>query len=204
VIAFFYVAVVALMRLGFVGFGTDRVPGLFISFAGALLIGVLGPVIYTVWLRDGALADLGIRRDNWRQTLVLAVLLAGVHFAMTRWGYALLPLADWVPLLVMALVVGVFESVFFRGFVQNRLEAVFGSRVGIAAAAVLYGAYHVGYGIGLTDVAFLTGLGVTYAVAFALARCAGAMAVDDPARRVLRAAQGGHDRAPVGLDPRLR
>jgi membrane protease YdiL (CAAX protease family) len=70
----------------------------------------------------------------------------------------------------MALVVGVFESVFFRGFVQGRLEERFGTVPGIAAAAALYGLYHVGYGMGVTDIAFLTGLGVVYAVAYAVAR----------------------------------
>jgi hypothetical protein len=169
-VAIFYVTVVGLMRLAFVGFGTDRIPGLFLSFAAALLVGVLGPVIYTVWIRGRSLGDLGLRRDNWQPTLVMAVLFAGVQFAITLWGYALPTPVDWVPLLVMALVVGIFESIFFRGFIQNRLEARFGPRLGIAGAAVLYGAYHVGYGMGITDMAFLTGLGVTYAVAFAVAR----------------------------------
>jgi membrane protease YdiL (CAAX protease family) len=169
-IAVFYVVIVVLMRLAFVTFGTDHVAALFLSFAGALLVGVLGPVYYTVWTRGGSLAELGIRRDNWRPTLVLALLFAAVQFAITLWGYALPAPVDWVPLLVMALVVGVFESIFFRGFIQNRLAARFGSRAAIGGAAVLYGAYHVGYGMGLTDVAFLTGLGVTYAVAFAVAR----------------------------------
>jgi uncharacterized protein len=169
-VAVLYVAVVALMRLAFVGFGTDRIPGLFLSFAAALLVGVLGPVIYTVWVSGGSLHGLGLRRDNLRPTLVLAVLFAGVQFAITLWGYTLPAPVDWVPLLVMALVVGIFESIFFRGFIQARLEARFGSRVGVGGAAVLYGAYHVGYGMGLTDIAFLTGLGITYAVAFALAR----------------------------------
>jgi membrane protease YdiL (CAAX protease family) len=170
VIAAFYVAVVAAMRVAFVGFGTDRIPGLFLSFAAALLLGVVGPVVYTVWVRGGSLGDLGLRRDNWQTTAVLAVLFAAVQFAITLRGYALPAPVDWVPLLVMALVVGVFETIFFRGFIQNRLEARFGSQIGIGGAAVLYGAYHVGYGMGLIDIAFLTGLGITYAVAFSLTR----------------------------------
>jgi len=94
-----------------------------------------------------------------------------VQFALTLWGFALpTDPENWVPLLVMALVVGVFESVFFRGFIQNRLKAQFGPVVGIAAAAALYGLYHVGYGMGLTELGFLVGLGVIYAVAFTLAR----------------------------------
>ena len=170
VIAILYVAVVALIGLAFVGFGTDHIPGLFLSFAAALLLGVLGPVIYTVWTTGGALRDLGIHGDNWQPTLVLALLFAGVQFTITLAGYGLPAPVDWVPLLVMALVVGVFESVFFRGFIQSRLEACFGSRVGVGGAAVLYGIYHIGYGMGLADIAFLTGLGVTYAVAFAVVR----------------------------------
>ena len=34
----------------------------------------------------------------------------------------------------------------------------------------MYGLYHVGYGTGLGDMVFLTGLGVVYAVAFPAAR----------------------------------
>ena len=94
-----------------------------------------------------------------------------VQFTLTLWGVSLPANPEnWVPLLAMALVVGVFESIFFRGFVQSRLEAQFGPRSGIAVAALLYGLYHVGYGMGLTEIGFLLGLGVVYAVAFATVR----------------------------------
>ncbi|HEU4749939.1 MAG TPA: CPBP family intramembrane glutamic endopeptidase [Acidimicrobiia bacterium] len=83
-------------------------------------------------------------------------------------GYQLPEPVAWVPLLVMSLVVGFFEALFFRGFIQNRLEASFGTAPGVAAAALLYGLYHVGYGMGFEEIWFLTGLGVVYAVAFRL------------------------------------
>ena len=169
-VASLYLGVVALMRLAFVGFTTDHIVGLFLAFASALLLGVIGPLYYTIWMRGRPMADLGLRRDNWRPTAVLALLFAGVQFALTLWGFDLPAPEDWVPLLVMALVVGVFEAIFFRGFVQNRLEAQFGPVLGIAGAAALYGLYHVGYGMGSNELVFLTGLGVVYAVAFALAR----------------------------------
>jgi len=41
---------------------------------------------------------------------------------------------------------------------------------GVGGAALLYGLYHVGYGMGGADIVFLVGLGVVYAVVFALAR----------------------------------
>jgi len=169
-IALTYLGVVALLRLAFVGFTTDHVTGLFLSFAAALLLGVAGPVVYTVWLRERPMSSLGLRRDNLRPTLALALLFGGMQFGLTLWGYDLPAAEDWVPLLGMSLVVGVFEAVFFRGFVQTLLERQFGRVIGIAGAALLYGGYHVGYGMGADELAFLTGLGVVYAVAFAIAR----------------------------------
>jgi membrane protease YdiL (CAAX protease family) len=105
-------------------------------------------------------------------TAPLALLFASVQFALTLWGYDLPAPVDWVPLLVMALVVGVFETVFFRGFIQIRLEAAYGPVVGIGGAALLYALYHLGYGMGGEELLFLGGLGVVYAVAFAQTRSA--------------------------------
>jgi membrane protease YdiL (CAAX protease family) len=169
-IAALYLGVVALMRVAFVGFTVDHVGGLFLCFAAALLLGTAGPVVVTVWVRGRPLADLGLGVGHVRTTATLAVLFAGVQFVLTLWGFDLPAAGSWVPLLVMALVVGVFESVFFRGFVQNLLEETYGPVAGVAAAAALYGAYHVGYGMGLDEILFLTGLGVVYAVAFSLTR----------------------------------
>ncbi|MBI1377075.1 MAG: CPBP family intramembrane metalloprotease [Frankiales bacterium] len=170
VMAAMYVVVVALMRAAFVGFGTDHVAGLFLCFAAVLLLGVLGPVYYETWVSHRPLSAVGLRLDNWRPTVLLGLLFASVQFALTLWGYDLPAAQDWVPLLVMALVVGMFESVFFRGFVQSRLSARFGPVVGVSVAAVAYGLYHVGYGMGWSEIAFLTGLGVVYSIAFAIVR----------------------------------
>lgn len=170
VIVALYVLVVGLLSVAFRGFGTERTLGLFLSFGLALLIGVAGPVYYTVWVQHRPLADLGLTWGNRRQTLLLALVFAGVQFSITLWGYDLPRPVDWVPLLFMALVVGVFEAIFFRGFVQARLQERWGDVVGVLAAAAAYGAYHVGYGMGVSEMVFLTGLGVVYATAFALTR----------------------------------
>jgi len=164
----FYLVVVGLFRVAFEGFGTDRVAGLFLSFAAGLLTGVAGPVIYMVWRRGRSLRDLGIGGHHLRPTIALGLLLAGIQFAMTLWGYDLPEPVDWVPLLVMSLVVGAFEAVFFRGFVQGRLEASFGTATAVIGAATLYSLYHVGYGMGASEMGFLFGLGVLYAIAYRL------------------------------------
>jgi membrane protease YdiL (CAAX protease family) len=170
VIGALYVAVVALNSAAFLIFTVDNVVGMFLCFATALVLGVAGPMVYTVRVRHRPLGELGLRRDNLRTAAGFALVFAAVQFALTLWGYDLPASVDWVPLLVMALVVGVFESVFFRGFIQTRLEARFGTVAGVGGSAVLYGAYHVGFGMTGSELLFLTGLGVVYAVAFAVAR----------------------------------
>ena len=114
-----YLLVVALLAVAFRGFGTDHTAGLFAFFALALVAGVAGPVYFTVWIERRPLADLGLTVGDWR-VVGLAVLFGGIQFALTLRGYDLPASAeDWVPLLVMALVVGIFESIFFRGFLQR-------------------------------------------------------------------------------------
>jgi hypothetical protein len=165
-VAVLYLAVVALFRLAFGVFTPDRVLGLFLSFAGGLLLGVGGPIAYTVWLRHRPLRTLGLGLHQLRPTLVLALLFGGVQFAVMFAGYALPAAVDWVPLLVLSVTVGLFEAVFFRGFVQGRLEASFGAPAGVAGAAALYALYHVGYMMGASEMLFLFGLGVVYAIAY--------------------------------------
>ena len=162
-----YLVIVALFALAFRYFTQERTLGLFLCFAAGLLLGVAGPVVYTVWLRSRPLADLGLTRQGWRPAAALGLVLAAVQFALTLYGYALPAPVAWVPLAALALVVGLFEAVFFRGFIQTRLVDSFGALPGVGGAAALYALYHVGYGMGAREMVFLFGLGVVYAVAYA-------------------------------------
>jgi membrane protease YdiL (CAAX protease family) len=165
-VAALYLVVVGLLRLGFGGFTTDRMLWFFLTFAAALLLGVGGPVFYQVRIRGGSLEDLGIGTQRWKSTFVLGLVFASVQFSITLWGYDLPGTRAWATLLGMALMVGVFESIFFRGFVQGRLQASFGAAPAVFGAALLYGLYHVGYGMGLEESLFLGGLGIVYALAY--------------------------------------
>jgi hypothetical protein len=168
VIGVLYVAVVGLFRLAFTVFTTDNILGLFLSFAFGLVIGVVGPIVYQVWMRGRDLRSLGLGFHHLRATLTFGLVFAAIQFASTLWGYDLPAAADWVPLLVMSLVVGLFEAVFFRGFIQGRLEASFGVIPAVGGAALLYALYHVGFGMGANEMWFLFGLGVVYAVIYRL------------------------------------
>ncbi|MDQ0769252.1 membrane protease YdiL (CAAX protease family) [Pseudarthrobacter defluvii] len=165
-----YIAVVALFWLAFRVFTQGNTLGLFLTFAAGMLLGVLGPIFYNTWIRRRSLAALGISRANLRQAFALGLVLAAVQFAITLWGYPLPRPVDWVPLAALAVTVGFFEAVFFRGFIQARLEASFGPVPGVAGASALYAAYHVGYGMAGSEMLFLFGLGVVYAVAYSVAR----------------------------------
>ena len=159
VIGVLYVAVVGLFRLAFTVFTTDNILWLFLSFAFGLIIGVVGPIVYQVWMRGRDLRSLGLGFHHLGATLTLGLVFAAIQFASTLWGYDLPAPVDWVPLLVMSLVVGLFEAVFFRGFIQGRLEASFGVIPAVGGAAVLYALYHVGYGMEAGEMWFLFGLG---------------------------------------------
>jgi uncharacterized protein len=166
VVAGLYVVVVGLFKLAFAGFGTTNTLWFFLSFAAAMLVGVIGPVVYFVWIRRRTLASLGIGLHNLRSTVALALTFAAAQFVVTLWDVKLPQPVDWIPLLTMALTVGVFETVFFRGFVQGTLEPVFGAAPALAIAAGLYALYHFGYGMGPSDMLFLLGLGVVYTIAY--------------------------------------
>ena len=166
VVAGLFVGVVVLFRLAFVYFTVASVAGLFLCFAAGLTLGVAGPIGYTIWIRHRPMRTLGLRLDNWRQTAALGLVFAAVQFLVTFADFQLPAPVDWVPLLVMSLTVGLFEAIFFRGFVLGRLEAAFGPVLGVGGAALLYALYHVGYGMALAEMAFLFGLGVVYTVAF--------------------------------------
>jgi uncharacterized protein len=162
-----YVAVVVLFRVAFTVFTVTNVLGLFLCFGAGLVLGVGGPIFYTV-RRGRPLSDLGLWLGNWKPAAALGLILAAIQFLITLFGYPLPEPVGWVPLLVMSLTVGAFETVFFRGFVQTRLSASFGRAPGIAFASALYAAYHVGYGMRGEGMVFLFGLGIVYSVAFAL------------------------------------
>jgi membrane protease YdiL (CAAX protease family) len=162
-----YIGVVGALYLAFQVFTVDRTLGLFLCYAAGLILGVVGPVIYTVWMRGRPLADLGLTAKNWRQAVGLGLVLGLIQFFLTLYGYDLPAPIDWVPLLTMSLMVGLFEAVFFRGFIQTRLSASLGPIPGVVAAAALYALYHVGYGMGMREMAFLFGLGLVYGIAYA-------------------------------------
>ena len=165
-----YAVVVGLFYLAFQVFGVDNVAGLFLSFAGGMLIGVVGPLAHVGIAQRRPLAALGLTRKRLPETLVLAVLLAGVQAALTFPKATFGTPESWIPLLAMSFAIGLFEAIFFRAYVLAVLEPMVGSVGAVTASAGLYALYHVGYGMAPSEMVFLFGLGIVYVVAYALVR----------------------------------
>lgn len=109
-------------------------------------------------LLSSALASFGLRRENLRSglglTLLLGAMVGVVQVFLSRNGPAFLEaIADgtafWRLPLAFALLLfltGFTEEFFFRGFLQTRVEALVGSKLGgLAITTFLFGIYHLPY-----------------------------------------------------------
>jgi hypothetical protein len=70
----------------------------------------------------------------------------------------------------MSLTVGLFEAIFFRGWIQLGLERAFGTIPAIVLGAFFYSLYHIGYGMNISEIWFLFTLGLQFAIAFRITK----------------------------------
>jgi membrane protease YdiL (CAAX protease family) len=116
------------------------------------------------------LADLGVT-SRW---LGVSILLQLVFAAFQYWGtlaqVQLPPLEQLVPLVALALAIGFFEALFWRGWVLLRLEESFGIIPAVLLGSLLYALYHIGYAMPVDEMVFLFFIGVMFAVVFRLTK----------------------------------
>jgi uncharacterized protein len=165
-----FVVVTAGLRLSFSVEPADRGGAMFLTAASALLVGVAGPVVYTVWYRHRSLASLGITRKGAPQIASLSALFGLLQFLVTRDHQPLPGAAQWIPLLVMSVAIGLFEAVFFFGFAQGLLEESLGTLPAAFFSATLYALGHYGYHAEIGDLVATFGFGVLFAIAYRLVR----------------------------------
>jgi hypothetical protein len=67
---------------------------------------------------------------------------------------------------MVAFTAGLFEAIFFRGWVQLSFEQSFGAIPAVLIGSALYSLYHIGYGMEPSELLVLFVLGVTFALAF--------------------------------------
>jgi hypothetical protein len=121
-------------------------------------------------VRRRSIADLGITTHWLGRSLVLQLVFAGFLYINTLAKVQLPPIEQLVPLVALALAIGFFEAVFWRGWVLLRLEEAFGIIPAILLGSVLYAAYHIGYGMPASEMITLFFVGVMFAVVFRLTK----------------------------------
>lgn len=136
----------------------------------ATLFGIGIPLAWTVIVRKRPISDLGFTRKYLGISIGLQLVFAVLQFIPTLAKTTLPPFEQLLPLVVLALTIGFFEAVFWRGWTLLRLEEAFGLIPAILIGSLLYAAYHIGYGMPLEEMAFLFWIGVLYAVAFRLTK----------------------------------
>jgi uncharacterized protein len=127
--------------------------GYFLTYAvlGAFVLGFGVPIAWTFYIRKRSIAGPGLTTKRLARSLVIQLAAAGIQLAL-------------------ALTRRFFEAVFWRGWVQTRLMDGFGVIPGILLGSALYAIYHVGYGMDWSEMLFLIGIGIMFAMFFRIAR----------------------------------
>ena len=134
----------------------------------ATLFGVGIPLYWTVVIRKKPLEALGITKRRLGISVLVQLALGALLYSTTLARSDLPPASQLVPLITLSLAIGFFEAVFWRGWVQLRLEEAFGLIPSILLGSALYAAYHVGYGMPVSEITSLFFIGILFAVVFRL------------------------------------
>jgi membrane protease YdiL (CAAX protease family) len=166
-----YALVVATFVVAFQLITKDRVAANFAAFAFGLVgLGIAVPVFWTIVVRRQPLSEIGITTRYLVPSLVLSAIMGADAYSNTisqlnvTWSSAQASLAT------MALAVVLFETVFFRGWLQLRFEDAFGIIPGVVLGALCYAFYHIGYGMNLAEMMFLFGYGIVWGSIFRLTK----------------------------------
>ena len=137
-----------------------------LTFLAATLFGVGLPIYWVVVGRRRPLADLGLHARRLGLSLALQLVLAVGLYQYILKGSDLPGLPRLLPLLTLGLALGFFEAVFWRGWVQLRLEESFGMIPAIVLSALMYASYQIGFGLAPQEIFLMFFLGLLYAAAF--------------------------------------
>ena len=140
------------------------------AVVGATLFGIGLPLYWMVVIQRRPLADLGITTRWLALSLVLQLIFAALQYMGTLARAELPPFEEFLPLIALALAIGFFEAVFWRGWILLRLEESFGTIPAILVGSVLYSLYHIGYDMPASEMVFLFFIGLMFAAVFRLTK----------------------------------
>lgn len=136
----------------------------------ALLFGIGIPVAWMVFVRKQSTTSLGITKKNLSLSLGIQLILSIILYILALSKTTFPAFNYLMPLITLTLAIGFFEAVFWRGWVLLRLEEAFGLIPALILSSVLYAAYHIGYGMPLSEMIFLFFIGLLFAVVFRITK----------------------------------
>jgi membrane protease YdiL (CAAX protease family) len=173
-VALSWVLVVGSLYVATHAIGTAIAGGIayFLVYAvlGATIFGVGIPLVWTVFIRKRHVSSLGLTWERLLPSLTIQLCLAVAQFFLTLYRTKLPPFGELIPLIALSLAIGFFEAVFWRGWVQLRLEEAFGLIPSIVLGSILYALYHIGYGMSWSEMQFLFVVGIVFAIVFRLTK----------------------------------
>ncbi len=111
----------------------------------ALLASIVFPSWYWGIYRGRPLAEIGLTLRRLPFAVGVGVVIAAITVAPRLRGIVLPSLFPLFWLTLCLTYSAVFEEVFFRGFLQTRLEAAFGMVPAILLSGIAFSLYHLGY-----------------------------------------------------------
>jgi len=140
------------------------------AVVGATLFGIGLPLYWMTVVQKRPLSDLGITTRGLGLSIILQLIFSALQFSGTLAKTQMPSFATVLPLVALALCIGFFEAIFWRGWVLLRLEESFGMIPAILIGSALYAAYHIGYGMPSSEMFFLFFIGIMFAVVFRLTK----------------------------------
>jgi hypothetical protein len=132
------------------------------------LCGIALPLYWTVVVRRRPLTDLGMTRKWLHRSHFIQLFFVILQFAGILGEVQFPPLEKLLPLIVLSMFIGFFETVFWRGWVQTRLEASFGIIPSVVLSSALYALHYFAYGVSPAQILPLFFSGILYSVVFRL------------------------------------
>lgn len=142
----------------------------FYAILTATIFGVGVPLYWMVGYRKRPIQDLGITKKYLGVSIVLQLIFSALLYTVTLAKVELPAWQELLPLIALTLAIGFFEALFWRGWVLMRLEEAFGLIPAVILGSLLYAFYHIGYGMSMSEIAFLFWIGVLFAVTFRLTK----------------------------------
>jgi|GEM_PF-2504945 len=148
-----------------------------------LVFGLLAPMVMEWGVRRRNLSAIGFRMPENKKALVLVAILFSLYLVARLVIPPLLGAAftfDWQNFLSNTVIFPFVEEIIFRGMIQTRLEAAWGSARAWIISGLFFGFYHyfahylvIGKSLAVSDVlelVFLTAFGMLLGVIYAKTR----------------------------------